>query len=131
MHFPDPKVGVGALVVDAGEVLLVRRGAAPMPGAWSLPGGFLDDGEEPRRAVEREAEEEAGLRIRAGGLLDVVCGTGEAWLFLLYAARLVGPREPRGGDDATDARFFAPGALPELAFPSTRAALHTWFGSPL
>jgi ADP-ribose pyrophosphatase YjhB (NUDIX family) len=66
-------VGVGAVIVDtdARRVVLVRRGAPPLEGAWSVPGGVVEVGETLRSATEREALEETGLTVQADELLDV------------------------------------------------------------
>jgi len=125
VHFTDPKVGVGVLVVEGDRVLLVRRGVAPERGKWSLPAGFLDQGEDPRATAAREALEEVGLTVAVEELLDVFHnppGRGGASIFILYRARRLAG-EPTPGDDADDARFFSLDALPELAFASTRAAI--------
>lgn len=67
----QPFVGVGAIIVDAGRVLLIKRGKAPLLGEWSIPGGMLEVGETLRQAAEREALEETGLVVRATELLGV------------------------------------------------------------
>jgi ADP-ribose pyrophosphatase YjhB (NUDIX family) len=66
-----PVVGVGAVVVDAGHVLLVRRRYEPLAGRWSLPGGALEVGETLESGVAREILEETGLHVRVGPVLDV------------------------------------------------------------
>lgn len=130
VHFVDPKVAVGTVVVLAGRLLLVRRTMEPHRGRWSLPAGFLDAGEDPRAAAARETLEEAGVAIDVGELLDVVAKpSGSATLFLVYRATYVG-NEPRAGDDADAAAFFGPDKLPELAFESTRAAVRRWLSDP-
>jgi ADP-ribose pyrophosphatase YjhB (NUDIX family) len=71
-EYPDrPLVGVGAIVVDAGRVVLVKRGKAPLLGEWSIPGGMLELGETMRQGAKREAFEETGLVVRATELLGV------------------------------------------------------------
>lgn len=62
---PVPRVAVGALVIKAGAVLLVKRGKAPSDGKWAIPGGSVELGETLQQAAEREIFEETGIRIRA------------------------------------------------------------------
>jgi 8-oxo-dGTP diphosphatase len=72
-RYPDrPIVGVGAVVIDAGRVLLVRRAHEPLQGEWSLPGGAVEIGETIEAAVVREALEETGLEIEVGPLVDAI-----------------------------------------------------------
>lgn len=125
IFFTDPKVGVGVLVEDEGRLLLVRRGMDPERGKWSLPAGYVDQGEDPKATAAREAWEETGLVVEVAEVLDVFHnppGAGGASIFILYRARVVGG-EIIAGDDAEDARYFSPDDLPELAFASTRAAV--------
>ena len=91
-----PRVGVGAVVLDAGRVLLVRRGKPPLAGKWSLPGGLVELGETTREAIRREVAEECGLEIRVGevaGILDRVVHDAEGriryhWVLVDYVASL-------------------------------------------
>jgi len=72
-EFPlAPLVGVGAVIVNAGRVLLVRRGSEPMKGCWSLPGGLVELGETLLDAVEREVKEETGLVVEPLELIEVL-----------------------------------------------------------
>ena len=125
IHFTDPKVGVGVLVQQEGEILLVRRTMKPEIGKWSIPAGYLDHGEDPRVTAVRETLEETNLQVEITGLLDVYHNPpqeGGASIFILYRARLLGG-QLQAGDDADDARFFSLDQLPELAFASTRDAI--------
>jgi mutator protein MutT len=63
---------VGAVVLDRGRVLLVRRGGQPSSGRWSLPGGLVELGETTAEAVRRELREECGIEITVAGLAGVV-----------------------------------------------------------
>ena len=66
-----PIVGVGAVIVRNGEVLIVRRANPPLQGEWSIPGGALELGEKLRDGVAREVREETGLDVEVGPVLDV------------------------------------------------------------
>ncbi len=125
IYFTDPKVGVGVAVIEESRLLLVRRAMNPERGKWSLPAGFVDQGEDPRETATREALEETGLVVLVGNVLDVFFnppGQGGASIFILYGAERVSG-ELRAGDDADAAGFFALDQLPELAFASTLAAV--------
>ncbi len=63
-EYPEqPIVGVGALIVHEGKLLLVKRGVDPAKGKWSIPGGAVELGEKIRDAVIREVKEECGLDV--------------------------------------------------------------------
>lgn len=123
--YPDPKVAVTTLIERGDEVLLVRRINEPFQGLWTLPGGFVDAGEDPSEAAQRECLEETGLTVRITRLLDVIPGLEHArgaHILIGYAAEVVGG-ELAASDDADKAAWFKRDALPELAFSSTKHLL--------
>jgi 8-oxo-dGTP diphosphatase len=72
-EYPDrPYVGVGAVVLQGGRVLLVRRRHEPLAGQWSLPGGAVEAGETLAAALRREVHEETALTIEVGPLIEVL-----------------------------------------------------------
>jgi 8-oxo-dGTP diphosphatase len=97
-EFPEaPLVGVGAVIVEDGRVLLVRRGTEPMLGQWSLPGGMLEVGESLTAGVVREVREETGLMVEPlelVELLDRIHREGERvryhYVIADYLCRVVG-----------------------------------------
>ncbi len=98
---------------DGGRVLLIKRGAQPAQGLWSIPGGKVIRGESLAAAVERELKEETGLEVRAGDLVAVYerrpdpnAGDDDPhYVVLDYLCRSVGGRLAVG-DDAADAGWF-------------------------
>lgn len=71
-EYPDrPLIGVGAIIIDRGRALVVRRATEPLKGEWSIPGGVLELGETLRAGVIREAKEETGLDVLPIEVLEV------------------------------------------------------------
>jgi 8-oxo-dGTP diphosphatase len=111
-EFPDvPLLGVGAIVVHAGRVLLVQRGHEPLKGQWSLPGGLLEVGESLEAGVRREVEEETGLLVQPVELielLDRIHRDGERiryhYVIADYLCRVTGG-ELRAASDAAAVRW--------------------------
>ncbi|MCK5428997.1 MAG: NUDIX hydrolase [Anaerolineales bacterium] len=118
---------MAVLVKRDGQVLLVRRANEPARGRWTLPAGFVDAGEDPVLAAERECFEETGLRVKVNELLDVISGLEHprgAHIIIFYSADIVsGSLYP--GDDADKAAFFPSDDLPPLAFTTTQKVLTT------
>ena len=72
-RYPDrPFVGVGAVIVQDGKVLLVKRKYEPLAGQWSLPGGAVEVGETLEACLVREMLEETGLEVRVGPVIEVI-----------------------------------------------------------
>jgi 8-oxo-dGTP diphosphatase len=113
-----PVLSVAAVVVDAGRVVLVRRGKAPDAGQWSIPGGAIALGEPIAAALQREVREETGLEIVVGDFLEVYerIERDEAgavrfhFVVLDYRCTIAGGML-RAGDDAVDAVFADPADL--------------------
>ena len=116
-----PVVGVGAVIVRDGLVLIVRRANPPLQGEWSIPGGALDLGEKLRDGVAREVREETGLEVEVGPVLDVFDSifpdaegrTRYHYVLVDYLCR------PLSGtaiaaSDATELRWAKPDDLPAL-----------------
>ncbi|MCU0226698.1 MAG: NUDIX hydrolase [Bryobacterales bacterium] len=115
-----PVVGVGAIVIRGGEVLLIRRGRAPLLGYWSLPGGAVETGERLEDALCREVLEETGLQVQPLFLAAVFerimpdsHGRAEFHYVLLdYVCELLPsptgqPQVGHAGDDASALGWFA------------------------
>ena len=118
-EYPErPIVGVGAVIVRAGQVLIVRRRYEPLAGRWSLPGGTLELGETLEAGLVREMQEETGLDVEVGPvievfdriLLDEARRVRYHFVLVDYLCRPVGG-ELRPGSDVDDAIFVDPAAL--------------------
>ncbi|MEY2433874.1 MAG: 8-oxo-dGTP diphosphatase [Acidimicrobiaceae bacterium] len=103
-----PEVCVGAVVVEDGRLLLIRRGRGPAQGDWSVPGGRVEAGELLAEAVVRELAEETALEGVCGELIGWVERIGEDHHFVIldFAVTLLDPdAEPVAGDDAAEAAW--------------------------
>lgn len=108
-----PIIAVAGVVLRDDRVLLVRRAHAPDAGRWCFPGGKIERGESIECSVVRELNEETGIDVRAGRLLDVATvldySSGneifQHYIVLLLLCQWL-RGEPVAGDDALDAAWF-------------------------
>jgi len=118
-EYPErPIIGVGAVIIDGDQVLLVKRGNEPLKGEWSLPGGALELGETLEDGIRREVLEETGLIIEPVSVVEVldhISRDAEAhvqyhYVLVDYLCRVVGGAL-MCASDAADARW---GTLEDL-----------------
>jgi acetyl-CoA carboxylase carboxyl transferase subunit beta len=101
-----PVVGVGVAVVDAGKILLVRRGHAPGKGLWAVPGGKVGYGERLRSAAAREVREETGMEVEVGDVIWAGEHLGEGGhIVLVDFLGTVVSGKLAAGDDAAEVRW--------------------------
>lgn len=135
-EFPDqPLVGVGAIIIHADRVVLVKRAHPPIQGQWSIPGGVLEVGELVREAAIREAREETGLIVEPGDLLGVydrVLRDSESrvqyhYVLIDFLCRPIGG-ELQASSDASEVGWFAREELPGLKLsPDTQDVIQKGF----
>jgi mutator protein MutT len=102
-----PEVCVGAVAVEDGRLLLVRRARGVAAGEWSVPGGRVEPGETVGEAVVRELAEETGLEGLCGRLLGWVERIGDDHHFVIldFVVEILDPVDPVAGDDAAEAAW--------------------------
>jgi 8-oxo-dGTP diphosphatase len=129
-HPKQPLIGVGALIVGNGRVVLVKRGKAPLLGEWSIPGGMLELGETLRQGAEREALEETGLVVRATellGVFDRIVPDAEGNIVYHYVLVDLLCKAVSGtlhaGADAADAQWFTPENIAKLPLAEDTAGV--------
>jgi len=125
-EYANPAPTVSAVVRDAeGRILLARRAGEPGAGLWDLPGGFMDEGEEPLDTLRRELREETGLEIEPGEFLGGLpdrYGDDGIWTVNFYWEARLGPGEARPADDVAELAWFPASELPpreQFAFANT------------
>jgi ADP-ribose pyrophosphatase YjhB (NUDIX family) len=134
-HYASSHPTASAFVVDEdGRILLARRAYEPDKGMWDVPGGFLEEGEDPVAGLRRELREEAGIEIEVGEFVGLFTDTYghppdlSHVLNLVWEARIA-EGEPTPNDDVSELRWFARDALPpdvDLAFRWLAKSLRDW-----
>ena len=119
MVYKTPKLTVDGVILENGEILLIKRKGEPFKGKWALPGGFVEYNEKVEDAVIREIREETGVNAEIKELVGVYSdpkrdprGHTVSIVFLLDIIS----GEIKCGDDACDAKFFNLKKLPDLSF---------------
>jgi ADP-ribose pyrophosphatase YjhB (NUDIX family) len=133
VHWIDPKVAAGVLIVRNDRVLLVKRAIEPGYGKWTFPGGHVDRGETVEEAALRETLEECGAIADLGDLLGLFSYPGRPVVIAVYRGTLApGSREPHAGDETLEVGWFTQeeAAGLELAFRSVADSLTKLFGRP-
>ena len=119
MVYKTPKLTGDGVILENGEILLIKRKGEPFKGKWALPGGFVEYNEKVEDAVIREIREETGVNAEIKELVGVYSdpkrdprGHTVSIVFLLDIIS----GEIKCGDDACDAKFFNLKKLPDLSF---------------
>lgn len=129
--YPDrPLIGVGAVIVENGSAVIVRRAHEPLKDEWSIPGGVLEIGETLRSGAAREALEETGLVVEPGEVLEVldrILRDGAGGIQFHYVLidflchRISG--ELRAGGDASEVRWINRNELESFPIADSAAAV--------
>ena len=128
IHYQNPKVVVGCLPESEDRVLLCRRAIEPRHGLWTLPAGFLENGETVAAGAVRETLEEANARVAVGELYTIISLPHISQIYMMFRARLLdldfGP-----GPESLEVRLFPEDEIPweELAFRTIGRTLRNYF----
>lgn len=128
VHYENPLNVVGTLPVWGEQVLLCKRNIEPRFGFWTLPAGFMEQGETTADGALRETIEEAGARVEMQGLYTLLNVTRVSQVHLYYRARLL-DADFAPGPETIEARLFHEHEIPwdQLAFRTVRATLTYFF----
>jgi ADP-ribose pyrophosphatase YjhB (NUDIX family) len=127
VHYQNPRVIAGCVVEWQGRILLCRRAIEPRLGYWTIPAGFLENGESVQAGAARETAEEALAEVELGSLLAVVNVLHSNQVHVIFRATL---REGRHGPgiESLETQLVDEAAIPwpEIAFQSVRFALESY-----
>ena len=127
IHYSNPKVVTGCLVTAGDRVLLARRAIEPRHGFWTLPAGFMENGETTADGAARETWEEARANVEIEGLYTVFNLPHIDQVHMFFRGRLVGGAFAPG-PESLEVALFEADAIPwdELSFPVVRDTLRYW-----
>ena len=128
IHYQNPKVVVGCLPVWNEQVLLCRRAIQPRLGLWTLPAGFLENGETIFAGAQRETVEEAHASVEVGSLYTMISLPQINQIYVMFHARLL-DLEFGPGAESLEVRLFDEAEIPwsEIAFRTITRTLRNYF----
>lgn len=125
IDYVNPKIVAGVVATsEDGRVLMCRRAIEPRSGFWTLPAGYMEEGESVEDAARREAYEEACARLELEGVLAISSVPRISQVQIFFRARLSDPSIAAGPESREVALYeWEALPLPDLAFPSVKWAL--------
>lgn len=128
IHYQNPRVITGCLPFHEDRVLLCKRSIAPRSGFWTLPAGFLENGETTAQGALRETREEANANAEILALYTLFNLPHISQIYMFYRARLT-DLDFFPGEETLETRLFGQDEVPwdELAFPVITATLKHYF----
>ncbi len=128
IHYQNPKVVVGTVPTHDGRILLCRRAIEPRYGYWTLPAGFMENGETVAEGALRETREEAGIEVELGAVFSMLSVPHVDQVHLFYLARMRSP-QVAPGEETLEARLFEEAEIPweQIAFRTVEKTLRWWF----
>ncbi|HEY1312819.1 MAG TPA: NUDIX hydrolase [Steroidobacteraceae bacterium] len=128
VHYKNPLLVLGCVPEWQNKILLCRRAIEPRLGFWTVPAGFMENGETLQAAAARECYEEALVKVEIGSLLAVASVTGASQVHVMFRAKLLQP-EFAPGPESLEVALYDEAEIPwtELAFPSGEFTLRKFF----
>ncbi len=128
IHYQNPKIVTGCIPAWGDQVLLCRRAIEPRHGLWTLPAGFMENGESCQEGAARETLEEANARVRILQLYTTFNLPHIDQVYLLFRGELLAP-DFSPGEESLEAALFREEEIPweELAFAVVRETLKLYF----
>jgi ADP-ribose pyrophosphatase YjhB (NUDIX family) len=127
IHYQNPRVVVGCVPVHEGRILLCRRAIEPRRGYWTVPAGFMENGESLQQGAARECQEEALADVEIGSLLSLVSILSAHQVHVFFRANLRTP-EFGAGPESLEVKLVTPEEIPwgDIAFQSTTFSLQKY-----
>ena len=129
IHYQNPKMIVGCIAEWEDRILLCRRAIEPRHGLWTVPAGFMENGETTAQGAARETLEEANARVEIGPLYAMYNIPYINQVYILFRARLL-DLDFSAGTESLEVRLFDEAEVPweQLAFATVRNTLTHYYG---
>ena len=128
VFYENPKIVAGCIPVWKDKILMCKRGIEPRYGLWTLPAGFMENGESTNEAAERETMEEAGTKVKDSRLYALFNLPQINQVYMMFLSNLYEPAF-KAGEESLDCKLCLESEIPwdQIAFPTITYSLKLFF----
>ena len=128
VFYENPKIVAGCIPVWKDKILMCKRGIEPRYGLWTLPAGFMENGESTKEAAERETMEEAGTKVKDSRLYALFNLPQINQVYMMFLSNLYEPAF-KAGEESLDCKLCLESEIPwdQIAFPTITYSLKLFF----
>ncbi len=125
IHYVNPRIIAGCLPIFENKILLCKRAIEPRKGYWTLPGGFMEQGESLEEGAVRETLEEAGIEICAGQMLTSISVPQISQVHIFFLSQMENALHAQSTSESLEVKLFDMDDIPwqEIAFPTVKKTL--------
>jgi len=125
IHYENPRIIAGTLPVYEGKILLCKRAIEPRKGFWTLPAGFMEQGESLEEGAARETFEEAGITVTCGQMLSSISVQFISQVHIFFLANMLSDEHATHTTESLEVKLFDAQSIPwdEIAFPTVKKTL--------
>lgn len=125
IHYENPRIIAGTLPVYEGKILLCKRAIEPRKGFWTLPAGFMEQGESLEEGAARETFEEAGITVTCGQMLSSISVPFISQVHIFFLANMPSAEHATHTTESLEVKLFDAHSIPwdEIAFPTVKKTL--------
>jgi len=125
IHYTNPRIVAGTLPVYDGQILLCKRAIEPRKGFWTLPAGFMENGESLEQGAARETLEEAGIHVTCGQLLSSISVPHISQVHVFFLSEMATSDHAEKTSESLEVKLFKFDDIPwdDIAFPTVKQTL--------
>lgn len=125
VHYTNPRIVAGTLPVYDDCILLCKRAIEPRKGFWTLPAGFMENGESLEQGAARETLEEAGIEVECGQLLSSISVPHISQVHIFFLTQMTSSKHAASTSESLEVKLFKFDEIPwdDIAFPTVKQTL--------